>query len=74
MATKLLDVKGLNCPSPIIQAKKAMNALQPGDTLEILSTDPGAVKDFDTFCLATGGQIMESGEEEGVFRFLIQKA
>lgn len=74
MATKLLDVKGLNCPSPIIQVKKAMNSLQSGDTLEILSTDPGAVKDFDIFCLATGGQLKESSEEDGVFRFLIQKA
>ncbi len=73
MATKLLDVKGMNCPSPIIQAKRAMNSLESGDTLEILSTDPGSVKDFDTFCRATGGQLMESGEDDGVFRFVIQK-
>lgn len=73
MATKQLDVKGLNCPSPIIQAKRAMNSLESGDTLEILSTDPGSVKDFDTFCRATGSQLMESDEDDGVFRFVIQK-
>ncbi len=74
MATSLLDVKGLNCPSPIIQAKKAMNSLESGDTLEILSTDSGSVKDFNIFCRATGSMLLESGEEDGVYRFLIQKA
>ena len=74
METSLLDVKGLNCPSPIIQAKKAMNSLESGDILEILSTDSGSVKDFNTFCQATGSELLESGEEDGVYRFLIQKA
>lgn len=74
MPTTLLDVKGLNCPSPIIQAKKAMNSLESGDTLEILSTDSASVKDFSTFCRATGSMLLESGEDNGVYRFLIQKA
>ena len=74
MTTSLLDVKGLNCTSPIIQAKKAMNSLGSGDTLEILSTDSGSVKDFSTFCRATGNMLLESGEDDGVYRFLIQKA
>lgn len=74
MATSLLDVKGLNCPSPIIQAKKAMNSLESGDILEILSTDSGSVKDFNTFCRATGSELLESSEDDGVYRFLIQKA
>ncbi|MAF96791.1 MAG: SirA family protein [Rhodospirillaceae bacterium] len=74
MATSLLDVKGLNCPSPIIQMKKAMNSLNSGDTLEVLSTDSMSVKDFNTFCRATGNVLLESGEDDGVYRFLIQKA
>lgn len=74
MATSLLDVKGLNCPSPIMQAKKAMNSLESGDTLEILSTDSGSVKDFSTFCRATGSELLESSQDDGVYRFLIQKA
>lgn len=73
MADMTLDLKGLNCPSPIIQAKKAMNGLDSGDTIEILSTDSGSVKDFNLLCLATGSALLESNEDNGVFRFVIKK-
>jgi len=74
MATETLDAKGLNCPLPIMKAKKGIKALQSGDTLEVLSTDPGAVRDFDSFCNATGNKLLESDEQgDGVYRFLIEK-
>ena len=74
MATKTLDAKGLNCPLPVLKAKKRIKGLKTGDTLEVLSTDPGSVSDFDSFCKATGDQLMEQAKEsDGVFRFLIQK-
>lgn len=73
MATATLDTKGLNCPIPIVKTKKAMKDLQPGDTLEVLATDPGAVKDFEAFCRATGNELMEWNEESGVYRFLFKK-
>lgn len=73
MATETLDAKGLNCPMPIMKAKKAMKGLSAGDTLEIEATDPGAVKDFEAFCRATGNELLESGEDGGVFRFLLKK-
>ena len=74
MATQTLDAKGLNCPLPILKAKKAIGGLNAGDTLEILATDPGAVKDFEAFSRATGHKLVESKEDGGVFRFLIMKA
>jgi tRNA 2-thiouridine synthesizing protein A len=73
MATETLDAKGLNCPMPIMKAKKAMKALSAGDTLAIEATDPGAVKDFEAFCRATGNELVESGEQGGVFHFLLRK-
>lgn len=72
MATRTLDTKGLNCPLPVLKARKAIKDLGPGDTLEVLSTDPSSVEDFDAFCHATGNELLESAEEEGVFRFLIR--
>ncbi len=74
MADKVLDAKGLNCPLPIRQAKKALKDVPGGGTLEILSTDPGSLADFQAFSRITGNQLLEHSEEGGVYRFLIQKA
>ena len=74
MTTATLDAKGLNCPLPIMKAKKSIRALQLGDTLEVLSTDPASIRDFQSFCKATGNQLLETEEESGgVYRFVIQK-
>ncbi len=72
--TTILDTKGLNCPLPILKAKKAINGLTAGDILQVLATDPGSVKDFQAFCRATGHELLESGEDAGVYSFLIKKA
>ena len=74
MTVQVLDARGLNCPLPVLKAKKMMNGLQPGDTLEILATDPGAVEDFKAFSRATGHDLVQWSEDGGVFRFLIKKA
>lgn len=74
MVAQTLDTKGLNCPLPILKAKKAIKDLQSGDILEILATDPGSVKDFEAFARATGNELMESNEDDGVFRFLLKKS
>jgi tRNA 2-thiouridine synthesizing protein A len=74
MADATLDAKGLNCPLPILKAKKALKELNVGETLEILATDPGAIKDFEAFCRTTGNQLVESGEEGEVYRFIIKRA
>ena len=69
-----LDTKGLNCPIPILKAKKVIKSMEAGDVLEVLATDPGAVKDFEAFTRATGNELVEWNEENGVFRFLLKKA
>jgi tRNA 2-thiouridine synthesizing protein A len=74
MADTTLDAKGLNCPLPILKAKKALKDLKVGETLEILATDPGAIKDFEAFCRTTGNELVESGEEGEVYRFVIKRA
>ena len=73
MADVTLDAKGLNCPLPILKAKKALKDVDVGGTLEILSTDPGSVADFESFCKTTGNDLIESGEEAGAYRFVIKK-
>lgn len=68
-----LDASGLNCPLPILRAKKTLNSLEAGNVLKIIATDPGSVKDFEAFCKQTGNELMESGEEGGKFVFFIKK-
>ncbi len=74
MADHVLDAKGLNCPLPILKAKKALKPLAAGQTLEVISTDPGSVADFSAFCRTTGNELLEQNEDGGVFTYLIRKA
>jgi tRNA 2-thiouridine synthesizing protein A len=69
-----LDASGLNCPLPILRAKKTLNGMTSGQVLHIIATDPGSVKDFDAFAKQTGNVLMESKEEGGKFHFLIKKS
>ena len=73
MADQLLDAKGLNCPLPILKAKKALKSLENGQVLEVLSTDPGSVADFSAFCRTTGNELVEQNEADGIFTYLIRK-
>ena len=73
MADHTLDAKGLNCPLPILKAKKALKEVPDGGTLEILATDPGSVADFEAFSRTTGDELLEHSEEGGVYRFLLKK-
>ena len=69
-----IDTKGMKCPLPVLKARKAMKSLQPGGTMEVLATDPGAAKDFEHFCSVTGAKMLEAREEPGgVLVFLIEK-
>ncbi len=72
MADQTLDAKGLNCPLPILKAKKALKTLPTGGTLEILATDPGSVKDFEAFCRTTGNELVEQHNDGKTFTFLIR--
>lgn len=74
MADQELDARGLNCPLPILRAKKALSSLQSGQTLKIIATDPGSVKDFQAFAKQTGNQLLESTEASGEYTFVLKKA
>lgn len=69
-----LDASGLNCPLPILQAKKALTGLESGQVLRIVATDPGSVRDFEAFSKQTGNELLESGEADGKFVFMMKKA
>jgi tRNA 2-thiouridine synthesizing protein A len=73
MADQVLDAKGLNCPLPILRAKKALAGMPAGNTLEIVATDPGSIKDFEAFCRTTGNELVEQENDGKIFRFIIKK-
>ncbi len=54
-----LDARGLNCPLPILKAKKALSDMQSGETLRVMATDPGSVRDFQAFAKQTGNDLLE---------------
>jgi len=70
---RVIDARGLNCPLPILRTKKALNDMATGQLLRILSTDPGSVRDFETFAKQTGNQLLVHGEEDGAFFFLLRR-
>ena len=72
MADQELDARGLNCPLPILRAKKALNGMGSGQTLKIIATDPGSVKDFQAFCKQTGHALLGNSEADKVFTFFMK--
>ena len=68
-----LDVKGLNCPLPILRTKKALSEMDSGQVLRVLATDPGAVKDFEAFAKQTGNQLLSNAETNHVFEFYFKR-
>ena len=73
MADVTLDLRGLHCPLPVLRAKKALRALPVGSALEVFADDPLSPVDFEAFCQASGDDLTESVETDGVFRFLIRR-
>ena len=70
---KDLDARGLNCPLPILRAKKALNDMPSGQVLRIVSTDPGSVKDFQAFCKQTGNELLSHAEAQKEFVFYMKR-
>jgi TusA-related sulfurtransferase len=70
---RVLDLKGLSCPLPIVKTAQAIKELASGDLLEALATDPGSVADFGAWCRSTGHELVEQTETDGVCRFVIRK-
>jgi len=72
-ADKLLDAKGLACPMPIVKTKKSMNDMETGQVLEIHATDKGAQADLAAWSRSGGHELVQSTEENGIFKFWIKK-
>lgn len=70
---KELDARGLNCPLPILRARKALNEMSTGQVLRIVATDPGSVKDFEAFAKQTGNELLSSNTTDKEFTFLLRK-
>lgn len=68
-----VDARGLNCPLPILKAKKALAELQSGQVLRITATDPGSVRDFQAFAKQTGNALLSHLQSGREFIFLMQR-
>lgn len=73
MAEHYLDAKGLQCPLPVLRARKALKAAAAGDLLTVEATDASAPKDFAAFCEATGNLLRSSEVADGIYRFVIER-
>ena len=73
MNEKELDAKGLLCPLPVLKARKLLKAMEVGEYLRILATDPGSQQDFCAFCDSQGHDLLEKKAEGDVFSYLIKK-
>ena len=70
---KELDLTGLNCPMPLLKAKKAINEMAGGQKIKVLATDPGSERDFEVFAKQSGHQLLDSGLIDGVYFYYLQK-
>lgn len=72
-ANKELDCRGLNCPLPILKAKKALTDLQSGQTLKVIATDPGSWRDFEAFARQTGNELVSQEKTETNFVYVLKR-
>jgi len=70
---KELDARGLNCPLPILKAKKALAEMSSGQILKVLATDPGSVRDFQAFARQTGNELVEHNANGAEFTFFMKR-
>ena len=72
-AQKEIDTRGLNCPLPILKAKKALADMATGDVLKIIATDPGSVRDFQAFARQTGNELLEQSSDADQFIHFLRR-
>lgn len=70
---RCLDVKGFNCPIPIVKTAIQMKQMASGETIEVLATDPGSVPDFNAWSKTTGNKLIEQTQDGGIYRFVLKK-
>lgn len=72
-ATTELDVRGMSCPLPILRTRAALKEMQTGEVLQVMATDPGTVKDIESYCSQTDNMLLLSSNVNGEYIFLIRK-
>ena len=72
-ASKKLDVRGLNCPQPILRMRASLKEMKSGKVLQVIATDPGSVRDIKTFCNQTDNTLLSLSKVAGEYIFFIQK-
>ena len=72
-ASQTLDMKGMNCPMPLIWARNMIEIMVPGESIEVLATDPGTIHDFKVFAESTGHELIDWSESRGLIRILLKK-
>ena len=70
---KEIDTSGLNCPLPILKAKKALTELESGQTLKVIATDPGSWRDFEAFARQTGNELVSQEKTEANFVYVLRR-
>jgi tRNA 2-thiouridine synthesizing protein A len=70
---KSLDARGLKCPMPIVKTAQSMKAMEPGELIEVLATDPGAPADFAAWSRSTGNTLVSNSIEDGVYHFVLRR-
>lgn len=71
---KIVDARGLVCPLPVLRARKALQGVAKGAAIEVLATDPAALRDFPAFCVESGNALEAQSEDAGTYRFVIRRA
>ncbi len=71
--SQILDTKGLNCPLPVLKARRALRNLAPGDLLTVHATDPASLIDFQHLCNTSSHELVENAQEGEVFIYVIRR-
>jgi len=72
-AQRELDTRGLNCPLPILKAKKALAEMASGEVLKVIATDPGSMRDFQAFARQTGNELLEQSTIGGDYLHFLRR-
>jgi tRNA 2-thiouridine synthesizing protein A len=72
-AAQTLDMKGMNGPMPLIWARNMMEIMEPGETIEVLATDPGTIRDFKVYAKSAGHELIDWSETRGLIKILLKK-
>ncbi len=72
-AAQTLDMKGMLCPTPLIRARNMIEIMEPGESIEVLATDPAAIRDFKAYAKSAGHELLDWSETRGLIRILLKK-